>query len=164
MNIALTNATVVPCTGEQPLERATVVVEGDRIAWVGLSADAPENGAEQVDCTGKTILPGSDRRARAPGLLGGAATRTASSCRSRSRQAAVDAALNAALLLRLGFTSIRDVGTRGNIAVIIRDAIAARPPARVRASRPPSRSSRSGAASATCTPPTSSGASSTRRR
>jgi imidazolonepropionase-like amidohydrolase len=35
----------------------------------------------------------------------------------------VDAALHAGKLLRLGFTSIRDVGTRGNIAVVIRDEV-----------------------------------------
>ena len=54
MNIALNNATVVPCTGDQPIESGTVLVEGERIAWVGPSADAPENGSEQIDCTGKT--------------------------------------------------------------------------------------------------------------
>jgi imidazolonepropionase-like amidohydrolase len=58
MNIALKNATVVPGTGDQPIESGTVLVEGERIAWVGPSADAPENEAEQIDCTDKTILPG----------------------------------------------------------------------------------------------------------
>lgn len=58
MNIALNNATVVPGTGDQPIESGTVLVEGERIARVGPSADAPENGAEQIDCAGKTILPG----------------------------------------------------------------------------------------------------------
>ena len=58
MNIALNNATVVTGTGDQPIESGTVLVEGERIAWVGPSADAPENGAMQIDCTDKTILPG----------------------------------------------------------------------------------------------------------
>jgi imidazolonepropionase-like amidohydrolase len=39
-------------------------------------------------------------------------------------EATVDAALNAERLLSLGFTSVRDVGTRGNIGVVIRNAVA----------------------------------------
>jgi imidazolonepropionase-like amidohydrolase len=123
VNIALTNATVVPCTGEQPLEQATVVVEGDRIAWVGLSADAPENGAEQVDCTGKTILPGlCDAHAHL--VYDDVQDAYTIELSKPVEQAAVDGALHAAKLLRLGFTSMRDVGTRGNIAVIVRDEVA----------------------------------------
>src|SRR5204863_9519855 len=51
--------------------------------------------------------------------------------------AALDAALNAAKLLRMGFTSIRDVGTRGNIAVVVRDAVEAGrlPGPRIKASK-----------------------------
>src|SRR5262249_50959950 len=52
-------------------------------------------------------------------------------------EAAIDAALNAAKLLRMGFTSVRDVGTRGNIAVVVRDAVDAGPPPapRIKASK-----------------------------
>ena len=49
-------------------------------------------------------------------------TRTRSSSRSRSSRRR-STALHAAKLLRLGFTSIRDVGTRGNVAVLVRDEI-----------------------------------------
>jgi len=123
VNIALTNATVVPCTGELPLEQATVLVEGDRIAWVGVSADAPENGAEQVDCTGKTILPGlCDAHAHL--VYDDVQDAYTIELSKPVEQAAIDGALHAAKLLRLGFTSIRDVGTRGNIAVVVRDEVA----------------------------------------
>jgi len=123
VNIALTNATVVPCTGEQPLEHATVLVEGDRIAWVGVSADAPENGAEQVDCTGKTILPGlCDAHAHL--VYDDVQDAYTIELSKPVEQAAIDGALHAAKLLRLGFTSMRDVGTRGNIAVVVRDEVA----------------------------------------
>jgi len=123
VNIALTNATVVPCTGELPLEQATVLVEGDRIAWVGASADAPESGAEQVDCTGKTILPGlCDAHAHL--VYDDVQDAYTIELSKPVEQAAIDGALHAAKLLRLGFTSIRDVGTRGNIAVVVRDEVA----------------------------------------
>ena len=123
MTIALTNATVVPCTGEQPLEQATVLVEGDRIAWIGPSADVPESGAEQVDCTGKTILPGlCDAHAHL--VYDDVQDAYTIELAKPVEQAAVDGALHAAKLLRLGFTSMRDVGTRGNIAVIVRDEVA----------------------------------------
>jgi imidazolonepropionase-like amidohydrolase len=39
-------------------------------------------------------------------------------------EASIDAVANAAMLLRLGFTTIRDLGSRGNIGVICREAIA----------------------------------------
>ena len=123
MNIALTNATVVPCTGEEPIEQGTVLVEGERIAWVGPAAEAPEHGAEQIDCTGKTILPGlCDAHAHL--VYDDVQDAYTIELAKPVEQAAVDAALHAAKLLRLGFTSIRDVGTRGNIAVVIRDEVA----------------------------------------
>ena len=123
MRNALTNATVVPCTGEQPLEQATVLVDGDRIVWVGLSADAPDSGAEHVDCTGKTILPGlCDAHAHL--VYDDVQDAYTIELSKPVEQAAVDGALHAAKLLRLGFTSMRDVGTRGNIAVIVRDEVA----------------------------------------
>ena len=122
MNIALNNATVVPGTGDQPIESGTVLVEGERIAWVGPSADAPENGAEQIDCTDKTILPGlCDAHAHL--VYDDVQDAYTIELAKPVEQAAVDAALHAAKLLGLGFTSIRDVGTRGNIAVVIRDEV-----------------------------------------
>lgn len=122
MNIALNNATVVPGTGDQPIESGTVLVEGERIAWVGPSADAPENGAEQIDCTDKTILPGlCDAHAHL--VYDDVQDAYTIELAKPVEQAAVDAALHAAKLLGLGFTSIRDVGTRGNIAVVVRDEV-----------------------------------------
>ena len=54
--LALVNATVHTGDGP-PLEHATVVIEGGRIAQVG-TAVTPPAGAEVVDATGKVVTPG----------------------------------------------------------------------------------------------------------
>jgi imidazolonepropionase-like amidohydrolase len=122
MTLALTNAKVFPGAGEETISDGTVVIDGEAVSWVGPAADAPE-ADETVDCSGKTVTPGFvDAHAH---LIYDEVTEpyTIELARPLER-AAIDAALNAQKLLALGFTSIRDVGTRGNIAVTIRDAVA----------------------------------------
>ena len=122
MTLALTNATVFPATGEEVIADATVVLDGDAISWVGPASKAPA-AETTVDCGGKTVLPGFvDAHAH---LIYDEVTEpyTIELARPLER-AAIDAALGAQKLLSLGFTSIRDVGTRGNIAVTVRDAVA----------------------------------------
>ena len=122
MTLALTNAKVFPGAGEETIPDGTVVIDGEAVSWVGPAADAPE-ADETVDCSGKTVTPGFvDAHAH---LIYDEVTEpyTIELARPLER-AAIDAALNAQKLLALGFTSIRDVGTRGNIAVTIRDAVA----------------------------------------
>jgi imidazolonepropionase-like amidohydrolase len=123
MGIALTNATVVTCTGDPPIVGGTVVVEGEEIAWVGPAGEAPP-GHETIDCSGRTVTPGlCDAHVH---LVYDHVKDTYDIELARPlEQAAIDAAVNAAKLLRLGFTCGRDVGTRGNIAVVVRDAVAA---------------------------------------
>lgn len=55
--VAYTHARVVTMRGDEVIEDATVVVDGDRIRSVERGG-APPAGAEVVDCTGKTIIPG----------------------------------------------------------------------------------------------------------
>src|SRR5262245_29757776 len=120
MAIALTNARVFTATGDPTLEDATVIVDGDRIAWVGPTANAPQTDAVQVDLEGRTILPGLvDAHCHLvyDNVQDGYTIELAKPL----EQAAIEAALHAAKLLRMGFTAVRDVGTRGNIAVVIRD-------------------------------------------
>lgn len=58
-SVAIENVRVLPMTGDdgQPIEHATVVLQGGRIVAVGPAVDIP-SGAEIVDGTGKTLLPG----------------------------------------------------------------------------------------------------------
>jgi imidazolonepropionase-like amidohydrolase len=54
-----TNALLVDCTGADPHEGASVVVEGERIREVNLGGTGSAGGYDTViDCTGMTLLPG----------------------------------------------------------------------------------------------------------
>jgi imidazolonepropionase-like amidohydrolase len=55
----LTNALLIDCTGEEPRERASVVVEGSRISEVRPGNSVPTAGHDTtVDCAGMTLMPG----------------------------------------------------------------------------------------------------------
>ncbi|HYP52496.1 MAG TPA: hypothetical protein VEQ42_03090, partial [Pyrinomonadaceae bacterium] len=55
--VALTNARVVTMRGDEVLERATVLVEDNRIREVGARVTIPAN-AKRIDLAGKTVVPG----------------------------------------------------------------------------------------------------------
>jgi imidazolonepropionase-like amidohydrolase len=55
----LRGARVIDGSGGSPLDNATIVIRDGRIVTIGPSASVPApNGAEVVDYTGKTIIPG----------------------------------------------------------------------------------------------------------
>lgn len=54
--IAIINGKIVPVTSE-PIERGTVLIEGEKIKAVGSGIAVPE-GAEIIDAEGKWVLPG----------------------------------------------------------------------------------------------------------
>ena len=60
MEFVLTGATLIDGNGDAPLPKAAVHVQGERIAWVGGADDLPPGArnAEQVDVSGKWLLPG----------------------------------------------------------------------------------------------------------
>jgi imidazolonepropionase-like amidohydrolase len=121
MRTALANAQVFTATGEAALARGTVVLEGDRVAWVGPADEAPP-ADEVVDCMGKTVMPGLVD-AHAHLIYQDVQDAYTIELSKSIEQATIDSALHAEKLLRLGITSIRDVGTRGNISVVIRDEV-----------------------------------------
>lgn len=55
--LALTNGTLIDGTGRDLIEKATIVVEGNRISSVNLQEDYPE-GATVVDLSNLVIMPG----------------------------------------------------------------------------------------------------------
>jgi Tol biopolymer transport system component/imidazolonepropionase-like amidohydrolase len=55
--IAFTNARIITMNGTEVIEKGTVVVEDNVIKAVGANVTIPA-GAKQIDCNGKTILPG----------------------------------------------------------------------------------------------------------
>jgi imidazolonepropionase-like amidohydrolase len=57
--VVLDNVRVIDGTGGAPIERARIVIEGDRIVRIGPAATVPvPPGAEPLDLSGRTIVPG----------------------------------------------------------------------------------------------------------
>lgn len=57
--VAFTNARIIDGTGRAPIEKGTLVVGGGRVIAVGPAAStAIPAGAQRVDASGKTIVPG----------------------------------------------------------------------------------------------------------
>jgi imidazolonepropionase-like amidohydrolase len=55
----LANAFLIDCTGSEPHERASILVEGERIREVRLGGTSPTGTHDTViDCAGMTLLPG----------------------------------------------------------------------------------------------------------
>ena len=123
--VCLVGARVIDGTGRDPLEDAFVAWRGDRITAVG-TMDRLESlvgaGVRRVDIGGRTIIPGLiDAHAH---LVYGGYRRFDELNSVPSEVAAIHAATNAALVLRAGYTTVRDLGTVGNVAVAVRDAVA----------------------------------------
>ena len=55
--VAFTNARIITMEGDEVIEKGTVVVEGNVIKSVSADFVVPK-GAKEIDCTGKTIMPG----------------------------------------------------------------------------------------------------------
>jgi imidazolonepropionase-like amidohydrolase len=124
--LCFTHGRVIDGLNRPPVEDGFVRVEGETIAGVGRMADlprSPHDDVRLVDVEGRTILPG---------LIDCHAHLVYSGFRSLDEidrcpveTAVINGVLNAGKVLGAGFTTIRDLGTIGNAAVGLRDAIAA---------------------------------------
>src|SRR5258705_4129621 len=57
--VAFTNARIIDGTGRAPIERGTLVLTNGRVSAVGPAASVTiPAGAQRIDATGKTIVPG----------------------------------------------------------------------------------------------------------
>jgi imidazolonepropionase-like amidohydrolase len=117
---------VIDGRGRPPIEDGFVGVAGGRIEALGPMAELPpaRNGRpRRVDLEGRTIMPGLiDCHAH---LVYGGFRSLEEINRCPVETAAIGAVLNAARVLRAGYTTVRDLGTIGNVAVAVRDAVAA---------------------------------------
>ena len=119
---------VLPCEDETVIEQGCVVVEADRIAWVGPSTDIPEeyriNGYQEIDTTGTTVMPGLvDGHMHIS--FGEAASEEELSIYTPAEYRAIRASVDAERALLAGVTSSCDPGGPYSVAIAVRDAIEA---------------------------------------
>lgn len=127
--LALVGAKLVDGRGGLPVEESVVLVEGTRIAGVGDARSLPvPPGSQRIDLAGRTVVPGlmdthihlkmglddewKVKALRVPVDLDMPLTLIALKGFTRARQA-----------LGMGFTTLRDVGDIGHLAVSLRDTI-----------------------------------------
>ncbi|HWM08455.1 MAG TPA: amidohydrolase family protein [Solirubrobacteraceae bacterium] len=115
---------VIDGTGADPIRDGTVVVADGRVAWAGPTASAPPapDDAELIELAGTTLLPGLID-AHTHIMYNRYASAVEIDAKDSLERATINAIANAQRLLLAGFTTIRDVGCRGNIAVSVRDGI-----------------------------------------
>lgn len=103
----LRNATVISCTGDEPIEGATVVIEGGVIKEVS-TARPPASSERSIDCRGATVLPGLiDAHVHLSSLDVDIARQTRDVPPSLM---AYEIAAIMARTLRQGYTTVRDAG------------------------------------------------------
>jgi len=123
-SVCFVGARVIDGLDHEPLDAGFVLVEDGRIAAVGPLATlgpARSHTARRIDVMGATAMPGLiDCHAH---LIYSGARKFEDIDRCTVERAAINAVLNAAKVLDAGYTTVRDLGTIGNVAVAIRDAV-----------------------------------------
>ena len=105
---AITGGRLIDGTGADPIENATVIVEGSSIRAVGKRLEIPR-GARVLDVPGKTVMPGLINSHMH--LSGGSSGTGPSPYRPRE-VAMFKAASDARQCLAAGFTTVKDCGGR----------------------------------------------------
>jgi len=111
---------VVDGLGNPMLQDGFVRIEGDRIAAVGPAADLPA-GVEAFEAPGLTLLPGLIDAHTHLFYSGFRSVDSIATC--SPELAALNSAANAWHVLRAGFTTVREVGTIGEVSVRLRDLV-----------------------------------------
>jgi imidazolonepropionase-like amidohydrolase len=123
--ICLVNGRIVDGLDHEPIDAGFVLMEHGKVLRVGAMTDlGPARGSEprRVDLEGRTVLPGLiDCHAH---LVYSGFRKLEDIDRCPVETAAINAVLNARKILDAGYTTVRDLGTIGNVAVAVRDAVA----------------------------------------
>ena len=123
-DIVIQHAHLIDGTGASPRAPATVVVRDRQIVFVGLDSAAPPLSpeADVVDARGATMLPGLIDCHQHLDRFGDVST-TEQALRYSLEFNTVWGVLNARTVLEAGFTTVRDAGCRGVLAMAVRDAV-----------------------------------------
>lgn len=118
----IANVRLIDGLGGPPVEAGALALRDGRIVAVGSSDDMP-GGDVVLDGGGRTLLPGLiDAHAH---LIYSGARSLEDIDKTSVESATINAVVNAGKVLRAGYTTVRDVGTIRNVAVAVRDAVAA---------------------------------------
>ena len=114
----ITNGRIIDGTGADPIENATVVIEGSKIRAVGKRIAIPR-GARVLDVSGKTVMPGLiNSHIHFKGGKNGTVPPMPSPPRELTMVRAADDARRS---LAAGFTTVKDCGGRN--AVFLKQAV-----------------------------------------
>jgi len=116
--LLIRGGTVIDGTGQAPLEDHEVLVRDERIEAVGPSGSLLSDGAEVVDATGLTLLPGLINMHVHLGSGGGRST-----AQDSEQDIVLLASRNARNALLTGVTTMRELGSRGSVSQTLRNAI-----------------------------------------
>jgi len=122
--VRLIHGRVIDGLGAPPIEDGYVELAGARIAAVGAMSALPRaDEVRAIDVGGFCLMPGLiDCHAH---LVYSGFRSLEEVDRASVESAAINGVLNAAKVLAAGYTTVRDVGTIANVAVAVRDAVAA---------------------------------------
>lgn len=122
---ALVHGRLIDGRGRDPVEDGFLRLRNGRIAEAGPMTDYGRpagRGAVEVDLAGRAVLPGLIDCHVHFVYAGFRSLEEIDRCPVET--AAINAVLNAGRMLDAGYTTVRDVGTIGNVAVAVRDSIA----------------------------------------
>jgi imidazolonepropionase-like amidohydrolase len=117
------NVNLIDGLGGEPRPGWAVVVEGERIAWMGPTANAPAFDEKRVvDGAGHSLLPGMIN-CHVHLCNDGAADLFGQVLNDSVPIATIRSVINARLTLRAGITTVRDCGAANQIAIEIAKAV-----------------------------------------
>jgi len=120
--IHLTGARLIDGTGAPPLEPATVVIEQGRVTRIDTSAERTPADFAQIDLAGKTLMPGLvDAHVHVTNFDMPRAMKGQEAIAPEVKHHFIAAGLRR--MLRMGITSVRDVGAFGDDLLHARRAV-----------------------------------------
>jgi imidazolonepropionase-like amidohydrolase len=118
----LTSARLIDGTGAPPLERATVLIEDGRIARTDMSDGPVPAGTPRLDLGGRTLMPGLvDAHVHVTGFDMPRALKGQEAIAPEVKHHFIAAGLRR--MLRMGITTVRDVGAFGDELLHARRAV-----------------------------------------
>ncbi|MBN8839771.1 MAG: amidohydrolase family protein, partial [Sphingomonadales bacterium] len=120
--ILLTDCHLIDGVSDEPFERAYVEIRDGKFVASGPMSKAPRvKGLYEIDCQGRTVMPGLiDCHVH---LVYAGSKNMEEAIRFPVETAVIHAVMHARAVLDSGYTAVREVGTIGNTSVAMRDAI-----------------------------------------